>query len=61
MIRNKITKAILQLEKAHESLRTHTLTQWSEGSLPGPHLQTLLEMLLAARRVLPREGVLEQM
>ncbi|ETO14536.1 hypothetical protein RFI_22832, partial [Reticulomyxa filosa] len=39
----------------HEGLRTWTLTQWSSGSLPGPHIQTLLELLLSSRSVIPKE------
>src|SRR5690606_383777 len=56
-INNKLTtnlsNSTAELEIAHEGLRTSTLTQWATGSLPGPHIQTLLELLLAARSVLP--------
>jgi hypothetical protein len=47
-----IKDGIDNLEKAHEALRTWTLTQWNSGSLPGPHIQSLLELLLAARKAI---------
>eukprot|EP00456_Euglypha_rotunda_P003835 TRINITY_DN10651_c0_g1_i4.p1 TRINITY_DN10651_c0_g1~~TRINITY_DN10651_c0_g1_i4.p1 ORF type:complete len:141 (-),score=34.59 TRINITY_DN10651_c0_g1_i4:11-376(-) len=43
---------LVTLEKAHEGLRIGTLANWNEGAVPGAHLQTLLELVLAARRAL---------
>ncbi|ETO26164.1 ubiquitin protein ligase [Reticulomyxa filosa] len=51
-----IDQSIDHLETSHEGLRLWTLTQWSSGSLPGPHIQTLLELLLAVRSVIPKQS-----
>eukprot|EP00497_Spongosphaera_streptacantha_P001294 TRINITY_DN190_c1_g1_i1.p1 TRINITY_DN190_c1_g1~~TRINITY_DN190_c1_g1_i1.p1 ORF type:complete len:548 (-),score=110.80 TRINITY_DN190_c1_g1_i1:67-1710(-) len=48
----KIKLMINQLETAHEDLRCHGLRDWGSTKLPGAHLQTLLEMLLAAKTAL---------
>ena len=41
------------LQEAHTELRNGALLNWAAPSVPGPHLQTLLELVLAARRVFP--------
>ena len=45
------------LEKTHSALRTQVLVNWNAGAVPGPHLQTLLELVLAGRRDLPAKDV----
>ncbi|ETO01568.1 hypothetical protein RFI_35872 [Reticulomyxa filosa] len=54
-VKSLIADSVDNLETAHEGLRTWTLTQWSIGSLSGHHIQTLLELLLSSRSVIPKE------
>eukprot|EP00455_Lapot_gusevi_P027145 TRINITY_DN2870_c0_g2_i2.p1 TRINITY_DN2870_c0_g2~~TRINITY_DN2870_c0_g2_i2.p1 ORF type:complete len:1706 (-),score=731.31 TRINITY_DN2870_c0_g2_i2:147-5264(-) len=44
------------LEATHTNLRSLTLTNWAKSAVPGPHLQALLELILAARRAVPSES-----
>jgi len=47
----KVVKSLLKnLESAHSSLRTDLLVNWTAGSMPGSHLQNLLELVLAGRK-----------
>ena len=48
-----VAHAAVVLVIQHNKLRRATIINWNQGSVPGPHLQTLLELVLAARRAVP--------
>jgi hypothetical protein len=51
-----IQNYVTSLETSHAALRTSIMVSWNQGAVPGPHLQTMLELVLAGTRAMAEQS-----